>query len=167
MKNNLIKSSFLCFLFLPIFLFGQKKKSYEEILRPLLKEIRLPRDLSSCNIVFASAVLSIRDDKIENNLIYSKDCPESLKKEIKRSCSVLDIESLTRDYFGISSNINYRILLPIVIFPGEYCHEAIKPEDFRSGLSDIFDINEKGPVYLMHTIFLGSNKPIQKDEYGK
>nr|WP_295875938.1 hypothetical protein [uncultured Chitinophaga sp.] len=161
MRDKLIKIIITGSLFLPILLFGQNRKSSYEIYRPLVMQFKVPRELEDCKFFFASVVASIKDNKIESNLVYSKGCPESLKNEIKRSLGFLDVKSLTKDYFGITPNTNYKIWLPIFIYPDQYSQDSTKSVNFGTIMSNGFAVSRQQPVFLMDALIIETRKAIQ------
>ncbi|NLR59241.1 hypothetical protein HGH93_14085 [Chitinophaga polysaccharea] len=163
MKIDSKKNLLICLLLLPVFLFGQNRKTKEEIIRPFLREFKLPRDMADCTTFFTTIEISIKSNKIQANFVSSKGCPKSLRDEIKRCFGFLDIKHLTKDYFGISQGTSYNILFPLVIHPDQYCPDSITPQTFRSILTDGFDIQVKGPVYLMDALIIGTSKTISKN----
>ncbi|WP_143305988.1 hypothetical protein [Chitinophaga vietnamensis] len=148
--KRLIGTSLLFLAFSVCFpLFAQENNGKAEITRKILKELRAPDDMR-CTSFIGAVGISIKKGALDTSFIFSPGFPQSLRHEVKRVFASLNIRELTTKYFDLQPNADYNILLPIAIFPDQYCQISISAKDLGEMLAKgVIGVKMKNPVYVM------------------
>lgn len=160
MKNLIRCLVFVMFILTPSLSVGQQLSGKDGLFKLLSDAFRAPREMPSCTTFAGAVVVSVKNNAIDANLVYSANFPEPLKREVKRCLEKINKKDFASKYFGLKNSASFCFLLPIIMFPFGNCeHQEVPMKEFISLVSDGFNIEIKKPVYNVKPLIFSHSEP--------